>query len=77
MAGKLVEAARPCRFAAAAELSRPCRVDAGEVGVVPDVRVVSAAGSRGPGHFVVHADSPEGAAQRVTSLSALVAGEAS
>ncbi|MFF5401314.1 hypothetical protein ACFY8K_05380 [Streptomyces misionensis] len=77
LAGKLVEAARPCRFAAAAELSRPWRLGAGEVGMVPDVRVVSTSGSRGPGHFVVHADSPEGAAQRVTSLSALVAGEAS
>ncbi|MGW4565003.1 hypothetical protein ACWEN3_22155 [Streptomyces sp. NPDC004561] len=76
LAGRLVDAVRPGRFAAAAVLNPPWRMETGEVGVLPHVRHVSPPGSRRPGHFVVHADSPEGAAQRVTSLKALVAGEA-
>ncbi|GLX53316.1 hypothetical protein Shyhy01_62660 [Streptomyces hygroscopicus subsp. hygroscopicus] len=73
LAGKLVEAVRPERFAAAVESSRP----PGSAAMLPDVRFVPAPGARCPGHLVVWADSPAGAAQRVTSLGALGAGEAS
>jgi hypothetical protein len=41
------------------------------------VRHVSPPDALAPGHFVVHADSPEVAARRVTSLKALVTGDAS
>ncbi|MEU3532643.1 MULTISPECIES: hypothetical protein [Streptomyces] len=73
LAGELVEVARPERFAAAAESIR----SPGPEQPIPGVRFVPARGGRRPGHFVVHADSPAAAAQRLTSLGGLVAGEAS
>ncbi|MFH8339049.1 hypothetical protein [Streptomyces sp. AM6-12] len=72
LAGKLVEAVRPERFAAAAESSRP----PGGRQPLPDVRFVPVHGGCLPGYLVVQADSPARAAQRVTSLGELVAGGA-
>lgn len=74
LSGQLVDAARPRRFAAAAVLDAPWRLETAEVGVLPHVRHVSPPDAEGgPGHVVVHADSPEVAAQRVRSLRGLVA----
>ena len=75
LAGQLVHAARPNRFAAATVLAPPWLMETAEVGVLPHVRFVVPPGARRPGHLVVHADSPEVAAQRVASLRALVVGE--
>ncbi|WP_053654517.1 hypothetical protein [Streptomyces sp. MMG1121] len=77
LSGRLVDTVRPGRFAAAAVLNPPWRLETAEVGVLPHVRHVSPPDALGPGHLVVHADSPEVAAQRVTSLTALVTGDAS
>ncbi|MEU2929593.1 hypothetical protein ABZ636_31755 [Streptomyces sp. NPDC007251] len=77
LAGRLVDTVRPGRYAAAAVLNPPWRLETGEVGVLPHVRHVSPPDSLRPGHLVVHADSPEVAAQRVTSLTELVTGNGS
>ncbi|MGW0204902.1 hypothetical protein ACWDZ8_03470 [Streptomyces sp. NPDC003233] len=77
LSGRLVDAVRPGRYAAAVVLNPPWRLEAAEVGVLPHVRHVSPPGSLAPGHLVVHADSPEVAAQRVSSLTALVTGNGS
>ncbi|MFF3917680.1 hypothetical protein ACFYZB_30120 [Streptomyces sp. NPDC001852] len=77
LSGRLVDAVRPARYAAAAVLNPPWRLETAEVVVLPHVRHVSPPDSLGPGHLVVHADSPEVAAQRVTSLTALVTGNGS
>ncbi|MEU1408065.1 hypothetical protein ABZ471_38095 [Streptomyces sp. NPDC005728] len=75
LAGRLVDAVRPNRFAAAALLSPPWRLETSEVVILPHVRYVSPPGVLRPGHLVVHADSPEVAARRVASLAALVVGD--
>ncbi|MGW2646738.1 hypothetical protein ACWC2T_17885 [Streptomyces sp. NPDC001393] len=77
LAGRLVDAVRPGRYAAAAVLNPPWRLEPAEVGVLPHVHHVVPPDSLGPGHLVVHADSPEVAAQRVSSLTALVTGNGS
>ncbi|MCZ0987590.1 hypothetical protein O1M54_21375 [Streptomyces diastatochromogenes] len=66
---------RPNRFAAAVLLSPPWRLETTEVGILPHVRYVSPPEALRPGHLVVHADSPELAARRVASLTALVVGD--
>ncbi|GHI05748.1 hypothetical protein AQI88_10065 [Streptomyces cellostaticus] len=75
LAGRLVHAARPNRFAAAAVLAPPWLLETAEVGVLPHVRFVAPPEAPRPGHFVVHADSPEVAARRVASLRTLVVGD--
>lgn len=75
LAGRLIQAPRPNRFAAAAVLAPPWLLATAEVGVLPHVGFVAPPAARRPGHLVVHADSPEVAAQRVASLRALVVGE--
>jgi hypothetical protein len=74
LSGRLVDSVRPNRFAAAVMLGSPWRLDTAEVGVLPHVRYVMPPEALRPGHLVIHADSPEVAAQRVASLSALVVG---
>ncbi|MFI1766856.1 hypothetical protein ACH41H_33055 [Streptomyces sp. NPDC020800] len=75
LSGRLVHAARPNRFAAAAVLAPPWLLESTEVGVMPHVGFVAPPGTLRPGHLVVHADSPEVAARRVASLRALVVGD--
>ncbi|MET8584051.1 hypothetical protein ABZX39_24705 [Streptomyces collinus] len=75
LAGRLVDAVRPNRFAAAALLSPPWRMETTDVGGLPHVRHVTPPEALRPGHLVVHADSPEGAARRVASLKDLVVGD--
>ncbi|MFJ9814141.1 hypothetical protein ACIRU3_02520 [Streptomyces sp. NPDC101151] len=75
LAGRLVDAVRPNRFAAAALLSPPWRLETTAVGILPHVRYVSPPQALRPGHLVVHADSPEVAARRVASVKALVIGD--
>jgi hypothetical protein len=76
LSGRLVDPVRPGRFAAAVVLNPPWRLESTEAGALPHVRHVSPPDALGPGHLVVHADSPEVAARRVASLAALVTGDA-
>ncbi|MFE9453580.1 hypothetical protein [Streptomyces sp. NPDC006739] len=73
--GRLVDAVRPNRFAAAAVLDEPWRLESAEIGALPHVRSVLPPRNGSPGHLVIHADSPEAAAERVAVLRSLVVGD--
>ncbi|MDO0926345.1 hypothetical protein QQY24_13265 [Streptomyces sp. TG1A-8] len=72
LAGQLVDAVRPNRFAAAAVLCGPWRLEAAEVAALPQVRHVSPPAAGRPGYLVVDADSPEGVQRRLDALKPLV-----
>ncbi|KUN78302.1 hypothetical protein AQJ66_31725 [Streptomyces bungoensis] len=75
LAGRLVEPARPHRFAAAVVLEAPWKPGSAEVGGLPGVLHVVAPEPPRPGHVVIEVDSPETAERQVADLRALVLGE--